>query len=316
MNTVHIVVPTFREPRQVDRFLAAVKAMRYRRLVVRIVNCNAGDETTGLIAAASAQDNRIHEVAGTPNLFWSGAQNLGLSQVLAYAVPDDFVLFTNIDVELTSDVIPTLLAASRRIGVPCQIGGLVHANGILLSNGVKVRSWALGLNDHPLRGEAIDAVARRYLAPMDYMPTRCLLFPVQAVRECGVINERRLPHYAADYEFTNRLRRGGYQPYLCGLARASVDEGNTGHDIYTKKMGFWARASRVFHIKSSYNVIHRVRFVALAYPWYAVPTATLAFIGKTVVEVLFGGWIVTTVSNLLGRSPRARPERGEATVRE
>jgi GT2 family glycosyltransferase len=284
---VFLVAPTFREPSKVAALLACIGQVAYEPLSVFIVNANPGDETSKLLSG-SGVDPRVRELAADPSLFWSGTVNVGLRRVQAEAGPHDWVLLLNVDITFQGDIVSALVQLAQERPA-CQIGALAHVAGRVISSGIQVRSWVWSLNRHPLAGWCVEDVPPDYLEPMDFLPTRCVLFPVNALREVGFVNERRLPHYAADYEFTNRLRRHGYQPFLTGSIHIESDATNTGNDLYRKGFSFHERVRRLFSIKSQFNPRYRINYVLLAYPVYAIPTALLAYLAKTIVEVGLGG---------------------------
>ena len=124
---------------------------------------------------------------------------------------------------------------------------------------------------------------------MDFMPTRCTLIPFTAVRMTGLIAEHDLPHYAGDYEYTNRLRLLGFAPYIFTGSRVKVDAQNTGTSVFHKALSLRVRISSLFSIKANFNPIYRLRFVRLAYPCYAWPSAMVMCLLRSAAELLLGG---------------------------
>lgn len=290
---VYAVAPTFREPKAVGRLLACFEVVSYPEYELLLVNAAPGDETSALVLSQQ-QRVRARELQGRPDLFWSGSQNIALGVVLAEARDTDLLLLLNVDVTFQSDVISQLVGIYRT-RPRTQLGAVACTAGIVMSSGVKVRSWALAQNTHPLAGRKASAIPAGYCEPMDFLPTRCVLFPVEAVRKAGLINERRLPHYGADYEFTNRLRRHGYQPFLCGDVKVDNDVSNTGYDLYHRDLTLAQRLRRLTSIKSPYNPKYRTNYALLTFPWYCVPSAILVYWLKTMVEVLCGGRVLRKV---------------------
>ena len=171
----------------------------------------------------------------------------------------------------------------------CQIGVLAHCGGQVLSSGVRVRSWMFGRNVHPMAGIPLSDVPTNDLVEVDFLPTRCVLIPVAAVRQGGLVNQTWLPHYGADYEYTRRLSRLGYKALVCTGARLECDMANTGKHGFASTEGLQARLRQMFGVKCSYNPVYRVRFVWLAYPAYARFTATLVYLGKAFAEMIGSG---------------------------
>jgi GT2 family glycosyltransferase len=150
----------------------------------------------------------------------------------------------------------------------------------------------LTINRHPLAGSLPEDLPADALIPVDFLPTRCTLIPYAAVQKAGLVAESSLPHYGADNEYTDRLRKLGYQPYIYTGVRVRVDTGHTGADVFRRRLSVGKRLRSLFSIKSTANPIYRLRFVRLVYPWYAWPTAMLLYVARSAMEVILGGAVV------------------------
>jgi GT2 family glycosyltransferase len=138
---------------------------------------------------------------------------------------------------------------------------------------------------HPFSGYLKTEVPTNLCIPVDLLATRFMLTPAQAIIEGGLVSERLLPHYHADLEFSHRLHRAGYVPYIYTKARIEVDTNNTGDSVYFQTIGFWTRVFRLMSIRNPSNPWYRMVFVVLVFPWYSWPTATLAYLLRTLIEV-------------------------------
>jgi GT2 family glycosyltransferase len=286
---IYVVVPTFKETAKVEALLDCFRRIHRDDLQLVIVNGNPGDETSALLEKKVGV--RVREIPGNPSLYWSGLMNLGLRAVLGQASEDDWVVFMNADVTFEVDVFAPLLRTAAKLG-QCQIGALTQASGHAISSGVAVRSWLFGLNRHPFAGWSLKEAAGHPHEAVDFLPGRCTLIPVLAIWTGGLINERRLAHYGADYEYSNRLKRLGFPAYVCSEAVVECDVKNTGNSLYHKHSRLVERMSRIWSLKSIYNPIYRSRFICLTYPWYACPSALLIYFVKTIVEVALGGELI------------------------
>lgn len=281
-----VIVPTFNERRQVERLLNCFARFDNRNLVILIANGKPGDDTSRYLE--ELHNGRILELHGHPSLFWSGLVNLGLRHVLQSQGEKEFVIIMNADVEFDQDIV-TLLTAKARLMPNCQLAAVTVGDRLVLSSGVKVVSWALTLNRHPLAGELLGNLPADELIPVDFLPTRCTLIPYAAVAKVGLVADRELPHYTADYEYTNRLRKLGCPPYILTAVRVRVDTKHTGADVFHRRLSLGKRIGSLFSIKSSANPIYRLRFVKRAYPCYAWPSAMILYLLRSVAEVLLGG---------------------------
>ena len=286
--TVHVVVPTFRESGLVGPFLQSWDGVCSADLRLHVVNGNPGDETSTRLAEWQGR-HPVNEHRGHPDLFWTGLVALGLREVSRVAGEGDFFLLTNIDVRPVGDPIESILTkvpspSQHQVAIPVTGG-----EGKMTSSAVVVRSWALSLNRHLGEGQELGELPLDACLEATYLPTRFLLVPVKALREGHFPDEGNLPHYCADYEYTNRLRRAGYAPVLFTGAHAALVEENTGFDTFLAKTSIWSRLAKAWDIKCPYNLRYRFRFVRLVYPAAAFLPGLCTHFAKIFLEIAFGG---------------------------
>ena len=281
-----VVVPTFQEKAKIAALLGCFARVKDDTVRILIVNGNPGDETSAYLR--QHQDRRVLELPGNPGLFWSGLVNIGLRHILHNETGQEFVIIMNADIEFDGGALASLLAKARA-NPGTQIAAVTVADHKVISSGVKVASWLLTLNRHPLAGTPQEELPADALIPVDFLPTRCTLIPFEAVKKTGLIPEKKLPHYGGDNEYTNRVRKMGYPAYIFTGTQVWVDAQNTGVDVFHKNVPPGKRLRSIFSIKSTANPIYRLRFVRMAYPWYAWPSAMLLYLVRSLLEVLLGG---------------------------
>ncbi len=285
-KSTFVIIPTYREKSKIEALLNCFSRVKIENLKILIVNGNPNDETSAYIK--QLHDSRVLELPGSPGLFWSGLVNVGLHHVLHNETNQEFIIIMNADVEFEGDILTPLIAKARA-NPNSQLAAVTVAEGKVISSGVKVVSWPLTINRHPLAGTLAETIAPDVLIPVDFLPTRCTIIPFPAIKKAGFIAEKELPHYGGDNEYTNRVRKLGYPPYIFSGALVKVDAGNTGTDVFHKSLSLWKRISTMFSIKSTANPIYRLRFVRLSYPLYAQPSAMVLYALRSVMEVLLGG---------------------------
>ncbi len=287
------VIPTYKEPKQIEKLISSFLFVQSSVIEIFIVNGNPKDETSLLLAAC--KDDRVIELEGNPDLYWSGLVNIGLNYLLQRNEKPEFVFILNADVFFDCDILERFLKKAKTLE-KFQFAGITISKGKIIASGAKVKSWVLTNIRHPLAGSLVENLAEDILIPVDYLPTRCLIFPFSALLECGVIAEKRLPHYGGDEEFTNRLRQYGYQPFIYTGVKVYLDASNTGTDVFHKKINIWKRLGSLFSIKSTANPVYCIRFVKMAYPWYAVPTGIILYLLRSILQILLGGRLLKKVS--------------------
>ena len=288
-KTTFILVPVYKEQDKLNILIHSFSYIKDINYKIIIINGNPGDETT--VALKKLNDKRLIEVMGHPGLFWSGLINRGLDYVIKHEKNQEFVILMNADVEFSRDILTSMISIARE-NPKAQLGAVTLVGKNVVSSGVKVCSWLFTINKHPLAGTNVESLPQNKLIAVDFLPTRCTLIPFDAVRQAKYTSETKLPHYGADYEYTNRIRKCGWQPYIFTGTQVQLDALNTGNSVFHKKLTIKTRLLTLFSIKSASNPIYRLRFIRLTYPYYAWPSAMLLYILRTFFEVLFGGDII------------------------
>lgn len=283
-------VPTFKEPQKAKLFFESLKNVSYPLLEVIVINANAPDETTELLNLESNLKFKITELEGCKEEFWSASLNRGLRYVKTNMSESDWVIIMNIDVEFSTDIVTDLVSCAERIG-NCQVGAIAISNGVAISSGVSVKSWALTLNKHPFAGFELKNLPNN-IFPVDFLPGRCFIFPSRYLNIAGLIDEKKLPHYHADYEFSYRLKKSGCRTFLHSGISINADMSNTGFSVFDKKTNIYDRFSQLWSIKNPSNPYFRIMMVRQMFPLYFIPTGILFYLIRSLIEVVVGNNVI------------------------
>ena len=294
---VFVCVPTFREPRKTELFLASLKFVNYSSVEVVVINANGPDESSIIINEYSQNLNyKLTEIFGKSDEFWSASVNRGLRYIEENCADVDLIIVANIDIEFSSDIITTLVDRLKLLG-NCQVGAIALSKGTAISSGVVVRSWALTLNRHPFAGLLKDSLPTDVICPVHFLPGRCFIFPVSNLKVSGLIDEMNLPHYGGDYEFSYRLSNLGCPAFIDSSVMVFADMENTGLSIYDNRSGIAERFSQLWSIKNPSNPYYRMVMVKRMFPFYWIPFGVFFYFLRSFVEVLLGGRLLLRVLN-------------------
>ena len=246
--------------------LKSLRRQSHQSFRALIVNCSPGDETSSIIQ--SSGDSRLIELEGQSTWYWGSAVRAGQLRALETAAEDDCVMTLNADVVLQNDALCSLLSAHRATG-----GGMVaascRARGRWVDSGTQWRFQPLSMTRALHRGEANTAVARMVRA--DILTGRATLYSIRLLREVGLVDATRFPHYACDSEFSARAVRCGWKCWV--VSPPIVETGLRGEkDIAPVRFGL----ADLWAFKSGINLSTRARYIVRTFPGWMVPTGLLA----------------------------------------
>ncbi len=290
MNNIVICVPTFKEIVHVKAFLSSLASTNFQFKELIIVNGNYGDETTQYIESQKYLLNfKITEVPGSKDEFWSGTVNRGLNKIIEDHQSSCDVILCNIDIIFNQMTLVNLLKTFNLFSKKAIVGALGISKDKVFCSGVKVQSWLFPIkNLHPYEGSTLSDVVNKAYENVDFLPCRCILIPGIVNLSRDPIAYKKLPHYHADYEFTNRLKRKGFDLIIDNTSHIFIDMDNTGISVFNDKFNPLTFFRNIFNVKHVSNLKYRINFVILTFPWYAKASAILTYILKTLFELVLG----------------------------
>lgn len=292
---IYICVPTYKETNAIILLIESIVNLNYTNITVVVINAYPGDETSFFIKKNINKYNFILlELAGNESEYWSATINRGLIKILEIGKPNDFILICNADI-IFEKANFHFFDQYKHLLYNFQIGALTISNNIVVSSGIKVYSWLFTINKHIFHGINYDKIPQNKLFEVDYLPTRFLLVSIENVKKSGIIKSKFLPHYGADYEFSLRLSKNGCRPFLYTGITISSNRNNTGLSGYVKKTTLSNRFKNLFSIKNPSNPYYRSIYIILAYPFYSIPTALLAYLLRSLIETLFSGNLIKKI---------------------
>jgi GT2 family glycosyltransferase len=293
MNKVFYCIPTYKEYNKVSNFLELMKQVKYEHLELIIVNANPGDNTSKKIKESESElPFKIIEIEGSSEEYWSSTLNRGLVYISENLNDDDWVIISNIDISFEFDIVSKLVAKAS-VKQNCQIGALAISECHVMSSGVIMKSWFLTKTFHPLAGMDIKDIPVYQSIEVDYLPGRCFIFPAVQLLKVGLIDAQNLPHYHADYEFSNRLKKNGCIPFIDNDIRIYVDMQNTGLSIYNSKKSLLEKIRNLISIKNPSNPKYRINFVFKVFPKIYIPSGIVLYLARTFVETFIPEKIIT-----------------------
>lgn len=251
--TVFALMPVFNRLSHTQEILKCLRKQKDVNLRIVIVDDGSTDGTAEFLA----QQQDVMVLKGDGALWWAGAMQRALHVVRKQAKPGDFFMFINNDTRIGEDFIATQVGVSMAHD-RAVVGSILRATEPphhLLSIGPRADLWQMRIWDHlrDLPMQEREQMNETY--QVDFLPGRNTLFPVEVLERAGYLRPWLLPHYFADYEYTDRARRAGFRLLVSTRAITySPDEGSSNQRRYSR---FW---QRWFGKGSPENVLHKRAF--------------------------------------------------------
>lgn len=222
-NLLGIVITDFNGWSQTRNCLEALRKSQYQQFTTIVVDHGTTTETQ---EALRADYPTVVRLTGSPELWWSGATNLGINWLLNNHF--QFVMLLNNDCYVTpttiDHLIDKLFMQPGAIIAPVQQSA---TNGAYIS--IAPRDNLL-LGFTTLRGPKIltDRMSSKPLIPTRLIiGGRGVVIPAEAFKVIGLFDEERLPHYGADHDFYLRCRKEGVPLFVATNSRVLVDDTRT-----------------------------------------------------------------------------------------
>jgi GT2 family glycosyltransferase len=201
---IHVLIPAHNNKPEVMAVLECLERQRYGELDVLLVDDGSTD---GTYEAVARRFPRVRMLLGDGRLWWTGANVVGVADIMNTAREPDFILLLNNDVSVEEDYVGELVKCSELLGRAIVGSTIVDEErrdhlmaGIRMDQRLRITQNA----------DASVICRREYDDSVDVLPGRGTLVPVEVFARIGTFNQRRLPHYGADYEFSIRAKRAGF----------------------------------------------------------------------------------------------------------
>jgi len=250
---LHVVIPVFNRRHYTRDCLLSLRAQTRNDFRVVVVDDGSTDGTDRMLAEEFPE---VEVVSGDGNLFWTAGVNAGLRRALALGATR--LMTMNNDVLALPDFIEQMLAAAEQN--PTAVLGafeLDATTGQPLYGGERL-DWHTNTR-HDLLTE-LPAAERFGLQPVTYLPGRGLLIPLSVIKAIGLFDEKRLPHYLADFDYTSLARRHGFPVFCNYAARLSTYPEESGQEKTRRQRSLRGYFQHLFGIRGGGNLINFTHF--------------------------------------------------------
>lgn len=272
---INVIIPVHN---RVNYTVACITSLKKQdcasNLKIFLVDDGSTDNTRDIV---SKKFPEIKIFDGDGSLFWGGAVNFGVKEVLKNSNKNDWVLLVNNDVEFSPDAISKLIKISEiyeRRAILGAISVSFSDQKTIIKSGTIVNNWFLNITSHVFLGLNIKNLDNKRHVEVDFLTGRCLLHPVEIFYKVEY-DSKKFPHYGADDEFSMRVKKYGYKTILCPTSVVYLKDNQ--RRIKENSTFFLRLFKALFHIKSSANIINKFNLSLKVVPNHA--KITFFFVG-------------------------------------
>ena len=250
---LHIVIPVFNRKHFTRECLLSLRQQTEPDFRTIVVDDGSTDGTEQMLAAEFPE---VEVVRGDGNLFWTAGVNLGIRRALALGATH--VMTLNNDVVTDPSFVAQMLAAAARN--PLAVLGALEldaATGEPIYGGERL-DFRTNTSRDLLK--ELPADQRHDLHPVTYLPGRGLLIPKTVIDKIGLFDEKRLPHYLADFDYTSVARRAGFPVFINYKAQLSTYPEESGQTLTRKHRSVQGYYQHLFGIRGGGNMVNFTHF--------------------------------------------------------
>lgn len=204
---VELVIPVYNRRETTLQALRSLRRIDAENLEVHTIIVDDGS-TDGTSAAIEKEFPEVQIVKGDGTLHYAAGTNRGISAALERN--PDYIATMNDDAVYHESFLQRLIKTAE--ANPRSVVG-----SLLLSWDEPHRVFQIGFEWKTLAGgwsQSDDSTAFDYpreAFEVEGMAGNCVLFPVAAIRECGLMDEEKFPHGWGDIQYIVRMKKMGWK---------------------------------------------------------------------------------------------------------
>lgn len=220
--------------------------------------------------------------------FWTSGMYIGLNMLKKNAKSDDLIILFNNDIRVPKNTLDCM--ESRVAQYPqCAISPISFSinSRKTVSTGVIVKNWFFSAHKSMFVNLTKKQLNNSEPIVVDFMTQRFLCAPKKIFDLVGNYNQKILPHYGGDDEFTFRMGKKGIKVILDPSFYVFIDDTDTGLNSRYRTLSFKQRCQSLFNIKSTSHLLTTIKFSLSVAPFYTQPFNVIFMFIKAILRAFF-----------------------------
>jgi GT2 family glycosyltransferase len=244
---IYIVIPVFNRMNFTRDCLNSLKEQTNKNFKIIVVDDGSTDGTSQMLKDEFPE---VTVLRGDGNLFWTASVNMGIERALHEGA--DYIMTMNNDVIAPREYIQNMYKWMKT--KPDAVMGSLEIDAKtkkIIFGGERI-NWITGSYLSLL--EIIPEDQRHGLHAVTHLPGRGLFIPQKVFEKIGLFDQKIFPHYMADFDFTHKLLRHGYEMYCNYDAKLYTYPQESGDSINRQKKSLKNYYNHLFSIKGGGNL--------------------------------------------------------------
>jgi GT2 family glycosyltransferase len=251
---IYIVIPVFNRIKFTRDCLDSLNKQTNKQFKVVVVDDGSTDGTAQMLKEEYPE---VIVLNGDGNLFWTASVNMGIEWALNEGA--EYIMTMNNDVIAPKDYIQNMYKWMKQ-KPDAVMGSLeIDARSKKIIFGGERINWITGSYTSLL--DIIPEEKRNGLHAVTQLPGRGLLIPRKVFQKIGLFDQKIFPHYMADFDFTHKLLRHGFEMYCNYDAKLHTYPQESGDSMIRRKKSLKNYYNHLFSIKGGGNLRN--------FTWYA-----------------------------------------------
>ncbi len=266
---VYIIIPVFNRIRDTLRCLSSLRSQDYPHFSIIVIDDGSTDGTEKSIR------NNFPEVKmlnGDGNYWWTKSTNLGIRYALSVCNSKDLILTLNNDLEVQSNYLSSLIKTHKKWpnSLVGSLAVFIDKPSLISYSGERWNRYLAKRRPNYRIGTRLKNIHCEVIST-DTLPGRGMLIPSDVFNKIGLFDERHLPQYGADFDFSLRAKEAGYKLIVSRDATIHSDTENKGYETknYNNEIANYVKSR--FTKKSHRWIVSRFWIGAKHLPRYYLP---------------------------------------------